>query len=63
MPEHAKYIAAKCLIMISDLHFKHRIVYRDLKTENLVLSKQTGDLTLVDFGFAKYLGGQTLNQT
>lgn len=49
--------------MLSDLHFKHRIVYRDLKTENLVLCKNTGDLCLVDFGFAKNLGGSTPSST
>jgi len=40
--------------MVSTLH-QNKILYRDLKAENLVLNKQTGELTLVDFGFAKLL--------
>ena len=52
--EHVKYFAAKTLLLLDYLH-QQRIVFRDLKTENIMIDKATGDIKLVDFGFAKDL--------
>ena len=52
--EHVKYFAAKTLVLLDYLH-SQRIVYRDLKTENLLIERETGEIKLVDFGFAKDL--------
>ena len=49
-----KYLAAKTLIILDYLHQK-KIIFRDLKTENLMIEQNTGDIKLVDFGFAKDL--------
>ena len=52
--EYVKYFAACALNMVESLH-KERIIFRDLKPENLMLDWQTASLRLVDFGFAKLL--------
>ena len=40
--------------MLDYLH-QLTIVFRDLKTENIIIDQETGELKLVDFGFAKDL--------
>ena len=40
--------------MLEELHNK-QIVYRDLKSENIIVQRHSGRLVLVDFGFAKKL--------
>lgn len=49
-----KHFAAQSLNIIEYLE-DHKITFRDMKPENLVVDFQTGHLKLVDFGFAKEL--------
>ena len=49
----ARFYAAEMLLGLQDLHSK-RIVYRDLKPENLLLDDQ-GHLQITDFGLAFFL--------
>jgi serine/threonine protein kinase len=52
--ESAQFYAASIASVFEHIHAK-RIIYRDLKTENLLLDRQ-GYLKVADFGFAKKLG-------
>lgn len=52
-PEHARQLVAQILMMMEHLH-TNRIIYRDLKPENLMMNIN-GFLTLVDMGTAKKL--------
>jgi len=54
-PDHSKFYAAEMLLALEYLHFVD-IVYRDLKPENVMIDR-SGHVKLVDFGFAKVLGG------
>lgn len=53
----ARFYAAEIVSAIQYLHSKN-IVYRDLKPENLMLSKE-GHIKMTDFGFAKELTDRT----
>jgi len=53
----AKFYAASVVSMFSYMH-NLKVIYRDLKPENLLLDKD-GYLKLVDFGFAKILNDRT----
>eukprot|EP01053_Blabericola_migrator_P005843 Blabericola_migrator_1__5842@NODE_295_length_10235_cov_141_552026_g242_i0_p4_GENE_NODE_295_length_10235_cov_141_552026_g242_i0NODE_295_length_10235_cov_141_552026_g242_i0_p4_ORF_typecomplete_len516_score54_36Pkinase/PF00069_25/4_2e75Pkinase_Tyr/PF07714_17/1_3e44Kinaselike/PF14531_6/2_5e17Kdo/PF06293_14/2_9e07Pkinase_fungal/PF17667_1/6_6e07WaaY/PF06176_11/6_9e07APH/PF01636_23/2_6e05RIO1/PF01163_22/8_8e05YrbLPhoP_reg/PF10707_9/0_076YukC/PF10140_9/0_077ActFrag_cataly/PF09192_10/0_12FTA2/PF13095_6/2 len=55
--EHAKFYAAEIVLAFDYLH-DLRIVYRDLKPENLLLDGQ-GHIKLTDFGFAKVVDDRT----
>merc|ERR1719198_654612 len=55
--EHAKYYASVVLLAFDHLH-THRILYRDLKPENVVLNAD-GLPKLVDMGLAKRVVGKT----
>ena len=52
--EHVKFFAAKTLILLDYLH-QQKIIFRDLKTENIMIDQNQGEVKLVDFGFAKDL--------
>jgi serine/threonine protein kinase len=54
--EAAQFYAASIASVFEHIHAK-RIIYRDLKTENLLLDRQ-GYLKVADFGFAKKLGAE-----
>eukprot|EP00929_Paragymnodinium_shiwhaense_P000105 TRINITY_DN10025_c0_g2_i2.p1 TRINITY_DN10025_c0_g2~~TRINITY_DN10025_c0_g2_i2.p1 ORF type:complete len:696 (+),score=174.53 TRINITY_DN10025_c0_g2_i2:126-2213(+) len=54
---HTKYYAAAVVFALEHLHPK-RIVYRDLKPENLLITRQ-GHLKLTDFGLATVVIGKT----
>lgn len=51
--EHAKFYAGNVLLALQYLHEKN-IIYRDLKPENLLMSRE-GYIKIADFGFAKRL--------
>ena len=53
----AKFYAAHIVTIFDYLHSKN-IIYRDLKPENILI-QPSGFLKLTDFGFAKYITGQT----
>jgi CRP-like cAMP-binding protein len=53
----ARFYAASVVSMFSYMH-SLKVIYRDLKPENLLLDKE-GYLKLVDFGFAKILNDRT----
>lgn len=53
-PDHvAKFYAAEVILALEYLHSR-RIVYRDLKPENLLLDSN-GHIRITDFGFAKLI--------
>ena len=52
--EQVKFFAAKTLVLLDYLH-QLKIIFRDLKTENLMIDTIHGEIKLVDFGFAKDL--------
>ena len=53
-----RYIGATTLHMLDLLH-SHRIVYRDLKPDNLVVDFDDANIHLIDFGFAKIISDRT----
>eukprot|EP00930_Biecheleria_cincta_P003432 TRINITY_DN104365_c0_g1_i1.p1 TRINITY_DN104365_c0_g1~~TRINITY_DN104365_c0_g1_i1.p1 ORF type:complete len:806 (+),score=142.31 TRINITY_DN104365_c0_g1_i1:62-2479(+) len=54
---HAKFFVAGVLLGIEHLHAR-KIIYRDLKTENILLNEK-GYTQLSDLGLAKYVIGRT----
>ena len=48
-----RFYAGEILLVFEELH-KHRIVFRDLKPENLLFDSE-GHVKFIDFGFAKIL--------
>jgi len=54
---HARYYTASVACALEHLHARF-VVYRDLKTENLLLDRQ-GRLKLTDMGLAKFVIGKT----
>lgn len=55
--KQAKFYAAHIVTIFDYLHSKN-IIYRDLKPENILI-QPSGYLKLTDFGFAKFVTGQT----
>ncbi len=42
---------------------KHQVIHRDIKPENIIRRDPQGDLVLIDFGIAKQLAANSLEQT
>jgi len=55
--KHAKYYSAGVVFAFDHLHAR-RIIYRDLKPENLLLTEK-GHIKLTDMGLAKFVIGKT----
>lgn len=55
--KHAKFYTSSVALAFEHLHDR-RIVYRDLKPENLILS-EAGQLKVTDMGLAKFVVGKT----
>ncbi|CAJ1389289.1 unnamed protein product [Effrenium voratum] len=55
--KHARYYSAGVTFAFEHLHAR-RIIYRDLKPENLLLT-ETGHIKLTDMGLAKFVIGKT----
>jgi len=55
--KHAKFYAAGTVLAFDHMH-RRRIIYRDLKPENLLMN-DTGHLKLTDMGLAKFVIGKT----
>jgi len=55
--KHAKYYIAGTVFAFEHLH-ERRIIYRDLKPENLLLTDK-GNIKLTDMGLAKFVIGKT----
>ena len=55
--EMAQFYTAEVVSALSYLH-SLKIVYRDLKPENLLLD-HSGHIKIVDFGLSKYVGNKT----
>jgi len=55
--KHAQFYIAGAICAIEYLHAR-RVIYRDLKPENLILTK-TGHIKLIDMGLAKVVTGKT----
>ncbi|XP_063902161.1 cAMP-dependent protein kinase catalytic subunit alpha-like isoform X2 [Zophobas morio] len=60
--KRARYYVAELILALKYMHEKEHIVYRDIKPENMLLDKK-GHLKLIDFGFAKQLGGEEKTYT
>jgi len=57
MEKHCRYYSAGVVFAFEHLH-ERRIIYRDLKPENLLLTA-TGHIKLTDMGLAKFVIGKT----
>lgn len=55
--KHARFYVAGTVFAFQHCH-QRRIIYRDLKPENLLLA-ETGDIKLTDMGLAKFVIGKT----
>merc|ERR1712007_405539 len=55
--KHAKYYGGGVILALEHLH-ERRIIYRDLKPENLLLNKE-GHLKITDMGLSKFVMGKT----
>ncbi len=49
----ARFIIQEVILGMEYLHTKMRIIYRDLKPENLLVSKE-GHIQITDFGLSEY---------
>lgn len=52
---------AEVIVALEHLHAQN-IVYRDLKTENIMIDKD-GHIKLIDYGFSKILGKKGVTYT
>lgn len=63
-PEHVRMFFLPLLDALAHAH-EHGVIHRDLKPQNILLTKHAGEYApkLTDFGIAKELGGDTFTQT
>ena len=55
--DHGRYYAAEIVLAFAYMH-SLKVVYRDLKPENLLISPE-GHMAITDFGFAKQIDDKT----
>jgi serine/threonine protein kinase len=60
-PDTAAFYAGSLLLALDAIHARG-IAYRDLKPENIMLNTR-GHIRIVDFGFARYVGGRGLHSS
>ena len=58
--EQVKFFAAKTLVLLDYLH-QLKIVFRDLKTENIMIDQNTAEIKFVDFDLARCLDSAPLS--
>jgi len=63
LPEATAHLLFKMLLQAVDYLHKRRIVHRDVKTDNILVSQDLSDLRLVDFNTARHLCEGALTMT
>jgi len=49
--DEIKHMVRQLLLAVQEMH-SEAVAHRDIKLENILVAKQTGQLKLIDFGFA-----------
>ena len=69
LKQHRSFSEEKIWELLSELLpvlkfvHKHQVIHRDIKPENIIRRDPLGDLVLIDFGIAKQLTANSLEQT
>jgi serine/threonine protein kinase len=52
----ARWIFVQVVDAVLDMHRVFQLVHRDIKDENIIVNLETGEVKLVDFGAADFIG-------